>query len=85
MTLPKRVIIMVWPTLLLSELDDNDNITRQFDYTIVPDNEADPANDRYAESLPASKALLGHVSGDIVETTIDDKPVRLRVQGVSNG
>ncbi|WP_157108383.1 GreA/GreB family elongation factor [Aldersonia kunmingensis] len=85
MSLPKGVIIMVWSSLVLAELDEKDNITRPIEYTIVPDNEADTANGRFGESLPASQALLGHLTGDTVETTIDDRPVRLRVVSIAHG
>lgn len=84
MTISNHVIIEVGSQLLLSELDDNDAIVRQFDWKIVPDDDADPANEHYGASLPASQALLGHAAGDVVETTIDDKPVRLRVQSAEN-
>ncbi|MFD4442502.1 hypothetical protein ACFWPK_22300 [Nocardia sp. NPDC058519] len=84
MTLPKHVVIAVWSQLLLSELDENDAILRQFDWRIVPDDQADLAKEWYGESLPASQALIGLGAGDIVETTIDGKAVRLRVQGAES-
>ncbi|MBF6315749.1 GreA/GreB family elongation factor [Nocardia cyriacigeorgica] len=85
MTLPKNVISLMWSNLVLSELNADGAIERQFDYIIVPDAEADDAESKFAASLPASQALLGHVVGDIVETEIDGRPVRVRVQAVGNG
>lgn len=84
MTLTGSVPAKPGSQLLLSELDDNDQIIRQFDWRIVPDHQADPAESAYGESLPASQAVLGKTAGEIVETTIDDQPVRLRVQAVEN-
>ncbi|MFF0458449.1 GreA/GreB family elongation factor [Nocardia africana] len=78
----KQVIALVWSHVLLAELDDDDTIARYIDYTIVPDDHADPASGRYSESLPTGKALLGHVTGDYVETTIDGAHMRLLIQGV---
>lgn len=72
--------IAEYSQLLLSELDDDDNIVAQFDYRIVPDDEADDEQAWYPVSSPTSQALLGHVITDIVKTTRDGRPVRLRVQ-----
>lgn len=85
MPLPKQLIVMVFSQLVLSKLDTDDQIESQFNYQIVPDDQADITEDRYPETTPASQALLGHVNGDTVETTIDDQPVRLRIQGIQNG
>jgi transcription elongation GreA/GreB family factor len=66
--------------LVLSELDANDKIVDQFDYRIVPDDEADADQAWYPVSAPTSQDLLGHIANDIVETTRDGRSVRLRVQ-----
>ncbi|WP_227980485.1 GreA/GreB family elongation factor [Nocardia spumae] len=84
MTLPKLTIVLVYSQLLVSQLDADDNIVDQFDYMIVPDDAADLAQGRYPESAPASRELLGHVVGDVVETTVRGESVRLRVQSIQN-
>ncbi|PSR63979.1 hypothetical protein C8259_09005 [Nocardia nova] len=76
-------VVRLGTRMLLSELKSDGTIKRQFDYTIAIDSAADPKNTRYASSLPASQALLGHIVGDIVDTTIDGKPVKVRIQAVT--
>ncbi|MGW4126498.1 GreA/GreB family elongation factor [Nocardia sp. NPDC004711] len=88
--LPKTKIVLVGSGLILTKVNEDGTTSRHFDgtmamqfrYTIVPDSEADAISDRYSESLPASQALLGHLVGDIVETTIDNMPIRVRVQSI---
>lgn len=75
--------IALWSQLLLSELNDEDKIVRQFDYRIVPDDDVDAEQDWHSVGAQASQDLLGRVVNDIVETTIDGRPVRVRVQGHS--
>lgn len=80
--MPKNPI-SPWSQLLLSELDDDNKIVAQFDYRIVPDEKADASQSWYPVSSATSQDLLGHVVNDIIETTFDGRPVRLRVQGHS--
>ncbi|WP_433566874.1 hypothetical protein ACQP1O_17795 [Nocardia sp. CA-151230] len=76
-SLPETEIVLVGSALILTEVDEDDapvrnaegQIARQFRYTIVPDDEADPAAERYSEHLPASQVLLGQLVNNIVETT----------------
>ncbi|MEV0109353.1 hypothetical protein AB0H42_23870 [Nocardia sp. NPDC050799] len=75
--------IALWSQLLLSELNDEDEIVRQFDYRIVPDDEVDSKQDWHPVSAQSSQDLLGRVLTDIVKTTIDGRSVRVRVQGHS--
>lgn len=74
---------MVWSEVVLSELNEDGTLKSQFQYKIVPDDQADASKAWYGESLPASQALLGRSSADEVNTTIDGRPVRLRVQAIS--
>lgn len=85
MTLPKFLIVMVYSKLLLSVLNAFDGVEVQLEYQIVPDYDADPTLGRYPESAPASQALLGHVTGDIVDTEFNYEMVRLRVEAIGEG
>lgn len=85
MTLPKFLIVMVYSKLLLSKLNAFDQVEVRLEYQIVPDHDADPAAGRYPESASASQALLGHVTGDVVETIFNDEVVRLRVEAIREG
>ncbi|WP_280402406.1 GreA/GreB family elongation factor [Nocardia carnea] len=85
MTLPKFLIVMVYSKLLLSKLNAFDQVEVRLEYQIVPDHDADPAVGRYPESAAASQALLGHVTGDVVETVFNDEAVRLRVEAIREG
>ncbi|MFD4405810.1 GreA/GreB family elongation factor [Nocardia sp. NPDC058499] len=85
MTLPKFLIVMVYSKLLLSRLNAFDEVEVQLEYQIVPDYDADPAVGKYPESSPASQALLGHVTGDIVDTEFNYEVVRLRVETIGEG
>ncbi|MBF6350347.1 GreA/GreB family elongation factor [Nocardia flavorosea] len=75
--------IAEYSSLRLDELDDDGKAVDQFDYRIVPDDEADDEQAWYPLSSPTSQDLLGHVIDDIVETTLDGRPVRLHVRAHS--
>ncbi|WP_328391084.1 hypothetical protein [Nocardia sp. NBC_00416] len=85
MTLPKFLIVMVYSKLLLSKLNAYDEVEVRLEYQIVPDHEADPAVGEYPQSALASQALLGRVTGDIVETVFNYEAVRLRVESIHEG
>ncbi|MFA6391370.1 MAG: transcription elongation factor GreA [Patescibacteria group bacterium] len=43
---------------------------KEFSYTIVGSNEADPANGRISNESPMGKAFLGRKSGDLIDVKI---------------